>query len=389
MTDQGLVGLCGYADSDADALRARVLGKNPFDPEVRADVGMAYWDLAAKLAELPLCRYLARIFESAVEPASHVPTAAYTWARFPDLDGEHAVDFDSYPAHLEKIIAEDGFEVIKLSLCDFEPPRCIDLIHNIREALGPDVTIRVDPHASWSESQALKVMKSVEDCDLEWIEEPVGGSFENIFRAGDRLRRMSTVPISSHAWLPPLVGSAPDRGRYGGGTLECPVNPELIARYQPADISAPDAFAGPLALKRYYDLARFCGMDIGMHSAYELGPGTAIRLHIAAWAFPYDPGYHIAWGRTPAPFANHAIDAHYNQWVSDIIRGGKMKYERGFLAVPQGPGLGTELDPELLDRYRWTEHGARTHIEHIGTIRCEHTERLGWRRERTGWPRWS
>lgn len=70
---------------------------------------------------------------------------------------------------------------------------------------------------------------------------------------------------------------------------------------------------GPLALKRYYDTARFMGMKIAMHSAYELGPGTAIRLHIAAFAFPYTIRYHIVWGNGIAPFALHGIDAHYNQ----------------------------------------------------------------------------
>ena len=56
-------------------------------------------------------------------------------------------------------------------MCDFEPPRYIELIQDIRQALGPDVLIRVDPHASWSESQALRFMKAAEPYGLEWIEE--------------------------------------------------------------------------------------------------------------------------------------------------------------------------------------------------------------------------
>ena len=37
-TDRGLVGLCGYAD--LDGLRSRVIGKNPFDPAIRNDIGI-------------------------------------------------------------------------------------------------------------------------------------------------------------------------------------------------------------------------------------------------------------------------------------------------------------------------------------------------------------
>ena len=274
-------------------------------------------------------------------------------------------------------------------MCDFEPQRYVELVHRIRAAVGPDVDLRVDPHASWGEAQALRFMKEVEDCHLEWIEEPVGGYFDPIFRAGHRLRQLSTVPISSHAWLPPLCkGVAPERGRYGDASLHAPLNVDLLSRYQPADISAPDAYEGPLALKRYYDTARFMGLGLGMHSAYELGPATAVRLHIAAFAFPYESPYHIAWGNQPAPFSLHALDAHYNQWADDVIEGGKMVYDQGFLKVPTGPGLGVELDPERLERYAFSQEKYQAHQRHIESIRATHLDTLGWRRQRDGWPRY-
>jgi len=128
---------------------------------------------------------------------------------------------------------------------------------------------------------------------------------------------MSTIPISSHIWLPPLqrdvkpvrYGEYPS-GRYGDETLDQPLDLDVMRRHVAADISAPDAYAGPLALKRYYDTARFMGMELGMHSAYELGPGTAIRLHIAAFSFPYSIPYHITWGNGSMPMSLHGLDAH-------------------------------------------------------------------------------
>lgn len=292
-TDQGLVGISEGASSELAELKKEVLGKNPFDPSIRAAMGLAYWDFAGKLAGKPLGRYLHDLFEQPVPLAERIPMSAYNWYRFADLNGNNAVTFDSYPAHVQNLIQEYGFQNIKLSMCDFEPKHYIELVHNIRASVGPQVDIRVDPHASWSETQALHFMKGVEDCNLEWIEEPVGGHFDNIWRAGHRLRHMSIVPISSHAWLPPVHKTTTDRGRYGDASLYAPLNLDAIRRYQPADISAPDAYEGPLALKRYYDTARFMGLELGMHSAYELGPATAIRLHIAAFCFPYEMPYHI------------------------------------------------------------------------------------------------
>lgn len=391
VTDQGLTAIAEGIPDDP-ALKERVLGKNPFDPQIRADLGLAYWDFVGKLAGKPLYRYLRELFDLDTPEVTRIPMAAYTWARFPDLRGNHEVTFDSYPQHLQEVIRQDGFRILKLSMCDFEPHRYIELIHNIRAAVGSEVELRVDPHASWSESEALRFMKGVEDCRLEWIEEPVGGYFENIWKAGHRLRQMSTIPISSHAWLPPLRrelaplrGNSQPTGRYSDEALDRPLDLDALSRYQPADVSAPDAYDGPLALKRYYDTARFMGMEIAMHSAYELGPATAIRLHIAAFAFPYTIRYHIVWGNGIAPFALHGLDAHYNQWEGDVIRGGKRQYERGCLAVPEGPGLGVELDPDRLEHYRWSEAKQVQHQRHIEAIRVRHLDALNWRRERTGW----
>ena len=142
-------------------------------------------------------------------------------------------------------------------------------------------------------------------------------------------------------------------------------------------------------LKRLYDTSLFMGLGLGMHSAYELGPATAIRLHSAAFAFPYELPYHIAWGRPVAPFALHALDAHYNQWEGDVLRGGKLKYDQGFLQIPDGPGLGVELDPERLEHYALTEEKIAPHRRHIEAIRHRHLDALGWRQERTGWPRYT
>ena len=387
-TDKGPVGVAEGVSDDQEDLNERLVGRDPFDPAVRADMGLAYWDLAAKVAGKPLWRHLRDVCGVEAPTVERVPTAAYTWHRFPDVNGEHEVTAENYPRHVLDLVDEYGFRVVKLSMCDYEPWRYAELVQRIRQAAGPELEIRVDPHASWSESQALHFMRQVEDCRLEWIEEPVGGRFANIYRAGHRLRQLSSVPVSSHAWLPPLARRPSAPGRYSDAALDIPLDLDAMRRWAPADVSAPDAYDGPLALKRYYDVARFCGMDIGMHSAYELGPATAVRLHIAAFAFPYEIPYHIVWGGAVAPFSSHALDAHYNQWAGDVIRGGKMRYDQGFLPVPSGPGLGVELDPEALEHYAWSPEKAAVHTRHIESIRARRLDALDWNTGRDGWPRY-
>ena len=71
-----------------------------------------------------------------------------------------------------------------------------------------------------------------------------------------------------------------------------------------------------------------------------------------------------------------------------VIKGGKMVYDQGFLAVPKGPGLGVELDRERLAHYAFSEEQAQMHTRHIEQIRATHLDALGWKVGRDGWRRW-
>ena len=86
-TDKGLIGIAEGANSDLDELRAKVLGKNPFDTSIRAEMGLAYWDLSGKIADRPLGRHLHELFALDTPLAARVPMSAYTWYRFPDITG--------------------------------------------------------------------------------------------------------------------------------------------------------------------------------------------------------------------------------------------------------------------------------------------------------------
>ena len=65
-----------------------------------------------------------------------------------------------------------------------------------------------------------------------------------------------------------------------------------------------------------------------------------------------------------------------------------MSYDQGCLKVPEEPGLGVELDPDLLEQYKWTEETYAVHTRHIEQIRATHLDALKWRRNRMGWPRY-
>jgi len=72
-----------------------------------------------------------------------------------------------------------------------------------------------------------------------------------------------------------------------------------------------------------------------MHCGHDLGPKTAAMLHVAAAS----PSYSLA------------NDSTYYGLEDDVITN-PFQIKSGMIDVPQSPGLGIEVDPEILRRYR-------------------------------------
>jgi len=51
------------------------------------------------------------------------------------------------------------------------------------------------------------------------------------------------------------------------------------------------------------------------------------------------------------PNLSFAADAHYHHLRDDILVGGKMPYVNGAIRVPDGPGLGIEVDRDKVREY--------------------------------------
>jgi len=76
-------------------------------------------------------------------------------------------------------------------------------------------------------------------------------------------------------------------------------------------------------------------LGVAVHSSGELGIQLATMLHLGA----------------VLPNLTFAADAHYHHLTDDVIKGGKMQYKDGKIALPKGPGLGVELDRDKVAEY--------------------------------------
>jgi L-alanine-DL-glutamate epimerase-like enolase superfamily enzyme len=171
----------------------------------------------------------------------------------------------------------------------------------------------------WSFKRALATARAYEEFDVAWLEEPLD-QFD--FEGYRRLRDQTTTPIA-------------------GGELcgDVWALREHIER-RSLDIVQPDAMftGGITGALEIATLARYAGLGFAPHT-WSNGLGLVGNLHVLAathgsWLeYPYDPPGWVPEGR----------DAMLTQPI--------MIDQDGWVSLPQGPGLGVELDIERIQAH--------------------------------------
>lgn len=67
----------------------------------------------------------------------------------------------------------EGYRVAKLKVGTRPLGDDIELVHEVRRALGPEITLRLDANRAWMLLDALHFAHQVRGCDIEYIEEPL------------------------------------------------------------------------------------------------------------------------------------------------------------------------------------------------------------------------
>src|SRR5262245_41194409 len=124
------------------------------------------------------------------------------------------------------------------------------------------------------------------------------------------------------------------------GLNESVTTPEVtlqILELGAADVLLPDTYQcfGILGVKKVAALCEAAGVPCVFHCAHDLGLKTAAMLHVVASS----PGFTLA------------NDCTYYGLVDDIISP-LHHIERGFMEVPEGPGLGVVVDEAKVAKYR-------------------------------------
>jgi L-alanine-DL-glutamate epimerase-like enolase superfamily enzyme len=265
-----------------------------------AAIDNALWDLLGKIYNVPLYKLLGGM-------ADKVPVIAiggyYTAGK-----GQDQLN-DEMKHYRDLGMAGVKFKVGRLSVKED-----IERVRRVREIVGDDWMIVCDANQAWTPQEAIEFCRAAEDLDLGWIEEPVQW-FDQL--DGLRMVRESTsIPVNA-----------------GQGEISAFGCRDLI-KYGCVDILNVDATiaGGVTEWRRIAAMAGLFHVKMAHHEEPQ------IAAHLLA-SIPHALYVEI--------FPSYERDP---MWVDLPLEGPRI--ENGYMYLPQGPGLGMPLNPEIIARYR-------------------------------------
>jgi glucarate dehydratase len=244
-----------------------------------------------------------------------VPFSAYLFYKWaghpghPDDGWGDGVTPDEMVRQARRMVDDYGFTAIKLKGGVFEPRHEVETIRALAEAF-PDHRLRIDPNGAWTVDTSVQVAKEL-DGVLEYLEDPTPG-----IDGMAEVARQTDIPLATNM---------------------CVIAFEHLAPAVRADavqvvLSDHHLWGG---LRRSALLGGICdtfGMGLSMHSNSHLGISLAAMTHLAS----------------ATETLTYACDTHYPWKTEEVVKPGVLEFRDGSVRVPDGPGLGVELDEDAL-----------------------------------------
>jgi L-alanine-DL-glutamate epimerase-like enolase superfamily enzyme len=337
-TDAGIVGL-GEVDSSSHVAKAIieaplshkicrglaecVVGEDPFEIDrlihrmyegtiffgrqgaviqAMSGVEIALWDIVGKATGQPVYKLLGGAFRTKLR--------AYASILFGDT-----------PAETERIgrgLVEQGYRAVKFGWGPMGQSEESDLaqVRAARRGLGDGVELMVDAGLCWDTATAIRRAKQFEEFNLTWLEEP-----------------LHPDNLAGYARL-----SAQSPVRIAAGEEIC----DIKKFQQMMDVGGIDVVQVDVTRVGGLSRSKRIGWDsaerhrLCVNHSYKTGINIAASLHFVA-ALPNTRYFEYC-------VEQGALRQHLTQQTFPVID--------GEVAVPEAPGLGVDLDEEIVRRYR-------------------------------------
>jgi len=275
---------------------ARTVG----NPTAKAAVDMAVWDALGRTLGLPVSAMLGGFTDR--------------------MRVSHMLGFDD-PAEMvaeaERIRDTYGINTFKVKVG--RRPVSLDtaVVRALRERFGDAVELYVDGNRGWTASESLRAMKEMADLDLLFAEE--------LCPADDVLGRRWLVERLDVPFIADESVPTP-----------ADVTREVLGKSATA-ISIKTARTGFTGSQRVHHLAEGLGLELVMGNQIDGQVGTACIVAFGA-------AYQLT-SRRAGELSNF-LD------MNDDLLTEPLQIRDGVLHIPPGPGLGIDIDPDQLARYR-------------------------------------
>ena len=336
-TDGGITGIgecspmvhgAAFAALIDKAIRRHVVGQNPFNVEkiwrdaffdryklgpmgifleAIAGVDIALWDIMGKALGVP-CYML---MGGKVRDRVPLYASAMRKHRKPKDEAKHLAHW-----------VERGYTAVKIHPYEYwafdqGEDDTLDVVREVRAALGPDIPLMVDVNNSYSVHRAIEVGRQLEKFHCALFEEPIAAyDYAGYARLCDAL----DIPV-------------------GAGEQEYThwQHKDLILQGK-VDVIQPDVVkcGGLTELRKVGTVASVFNRPIQCHNTQPT-IGTAAHYHF--WVSEPMCLYHQEY-----PADDHALRDRYPILTEPL------SIKDGYLAMPDRPGIGVEIDRKILNK---------------------------------------
>ncbi|EGV40270.1 hypothetical protein CgS9114_08796 [Corynebacterium glutamicum S9114] len=291
-------------------------------------IGRAVSELAGIMADLERVVARARYAKAAVDVAMHDAWARSLNVPVRDLLGGTVRDrvdvtwalgvlpLDVAVAEIEERIEEFGNRSFKLKMGAGDPAEDTRRVAELAREVGDRVSLRIDINARWDRRTALHYLPILAEAGVELFEQPTPADDLETLREITRRTNVSVMADES-VWTP--------------------AEALAVVKAQAADVIAlkTTKHGGLLESKKIAAIAEAGGL--ACHGATSLeGPiGTAASLQFVA--------------STKA--ITYGTELFGPQLLKDTYIVQEFEYKDGQVAIPQGPGLGVDVDMDKVNFY--------------------------------------
>ncbi len=321
-TDEGIIGYgeafryppAAVSTFVEEGLKPLLLGENPMNIERLWDlmyhktsgewgikgttlhaisgVEMALWDILGKGRNLPVYEMLGGLCKDKVKAYATLP----------------AYETPEDVAIICARCVEQGYTAIKLHQKDIESAKAA------RQAVGDDIVLMFDVNGAWTPQQAVVKSRALEQYGVLWLEEPVWPTDD--YDGLAYVRSKTNIPIAA------------GENEYTHYGFKGMIEKRAVDIVQPSVTKA----GGIMECRKIYTLAEAWNLQIEPHSPY-LGPGIAATAHLCL-----------------SNMRSEYIEIKYSPPVEPFIQP-SFRPEKGYVTVSDKPGLGIEIDEDVVKRY--------------------------------------